>query len=103
EDGIRDFHVTGVQTCALPIWCGAIEYLSRWRMALAKDALLSGTKTLDRIADDIGYESASAFSTAFRKRWGCSPGRFARATMHDRSEERRGAREVMTRAVSSDI
>src|SRR5690606_42012047 len=25
EDGIRDFHVTGVQTCALPIshaWCG---------------------------------------------------------------------------------
>src|SRR5207302_6939604 len=22
EDGIRDFHVTGVQTCALPISCG---------------------------------------------------------------------------------
>src|SRR5690606_39562534 len=22
EDGIRDFHVTGVQTCALPIWKG---------------------------------------------------------------------------------
>src|SRR5690606_40801525 len=22
EDGIRDFHVTGVQTCALPIWYG---------------------------------------------------------------------------------
>src|SRR5690606_40405879 len=22
EDGIRDFHVTGVQTCALPIWLG---------------------------------------------------------------------------------
>src|SRR5690606_41037208 len=22
EDGIRDFHVTGVQTCALPIWSG---------------------------------------------------------------------------------
>src|SRR5690606_41108506 len=28
EDGIRDFHVTGVQTCALPIWptcCRAIS------------------------------------------------------------------------------
>src|SRR5690606_39371750 len=25
EDGIRDFHVTGVQTCALPIW-GAVYY-----------------------------------------------------------------------------
>src|SRR5690606_39868152 len=23
EDGIRDFHVTGVQTCALPISCGS--------------------------------------------------------------------------------
>src|SRR5690606_19193904 len=30
EDGIRDFHVTGVQTCALPIsivlWVGAYKY-----------------------------------------------------------------------------
>ncbi|KAA5606404.1 AraC family transcriptional regulator [Roseospira marina] len=58
--------------------CGPIEYLARWRMALAKDALLRGTKTLDRIADDIGYDSASAFSTAFRKRLGCPPGQFAR-------------------------
>src|SRR5271165_4726261 len=33
EDGIRDFHVTGVQTCALPIWVGA----SRSPMQLASD------------------------------------------------------------------
>jgi AraC-like DNA-binding protein len=59
--------------------CGPIEYLARWRMALAKDALIRTGKTLDRIADEIGYESASAFSTAFRKRQGLSPGRFARA------------------------
>src|SRR5690606_40511681 len=25
EDGIRDFHVTGVQTCALPIWACTIS------------------------------------------------------------------------------
>src|SRR5436309_11903324 len=24
EDGIRDFHVTGVQTCALPIYAGSV-------------------------------------------------------------------------------
>ena len=60
--------------------CGPIEYLARWRMALAKDSLLRGAKTLDRIADEIGYESASAFSTAFRKRLGVSPGKFARAS-----------------------
>ncbi len=58
--------------------CGPIEYLARWRLALAKDALVRGTQTLDRIAEEIGYESASAFSTAFRKRLGCSPGKFAR-------------------------
>src|SRR5690606_16877627 len=26
EDGIRDFHVTGVQTCALPIWSARRRY-----------------------------------------------------------------------------
>src|SRR5690606_40254659 len=28
EDGLRDFHVTGVQTCALPIWSAA-KYRAR--------------------------------------------------------------------------
>src|SRR5690606_32150671 len=33
EDGIRDFHVTGVQTCALPIWgtvCPPGKPLDAW-------------------------------------------------------------------------
>lgn len=58
--------------------CGPIEYLAGWRMAIARDSLTRGLKPLDRIAEEIGYESASAFSTAFRKRAGCSPGSFAR-------------------------
>jgi len=58
--------------------CAPIEYLARWRMAIAKDALVRGDKTLERIAEEIGYESASAFSTAFRKRLGFPPGKFAR-------------------------
>ncbi|AVA15109.1 AraC family transcriptional regulator [Sphingopyxis sp. MG] len=61
------------------IGCAPIEYLLRWRMAIAKDALVRGKMTLSQIAEDIGYESASAFSTAFRKRLGCPPGKFARA------------------------
>ncbi|QKJ94002.1 AraC family transcriptional regulator [Agrobacterium pusense] len=59
--------------------CAPIEYLARWRMALARDALIRGVKSLDDIAEEIGYESASAFSTAFRKRTGMAPGSFARA------------------------
>ncbi|MDO9441838.1 MAG: AraC family transcriptional regulator [Beijerinckiaceae bacterium] len=61
--------------------CPPIEYLARWRMAIAKQALAQGAKSLDRIADEIGYESASAFSTAFRKRLGYPPRRFARETV----------------------
>src|SRR5690606_39379681 len=37
EDGIRDFHVTGVQTCALPIFDLTLEYYSN----LATDILVS--------------------------------------------------------------
>src|SRR5690606_39294822 len=29
EDGIRDFHVTGVQTCALPIYAGGLRQLEQ--------------------------------------------------------------------------
>lgn len=59
--------------------CAPIEYLARWRMALAQDALSRGGPSLERLADEIGYESASAFSTAFRRRFGTSPGAFARS------------------------
>ncbi len=61
------------------VGCGPIEYLSNWRIALAKDSLARGGTPLDRLADEIGYESASAFSTAFRRHVGCPPGAFARA------------------------
>lgn len=60
------------------VGCAPMEYLARWRMSLAMDALSRGDASLDRIADDIGYQSASAFSTAFRKRIGRAPGAFAR-------------------------
>lgn len=59
--------------------CAPMEYVSRWRMALAQDALSKGGKPLDSLAEEIGYESASAFSTAFRRRFGCAPGAFARS------------------------
>lgn len=61
------------------VGCAPMEYLLRWRMAVARDALNRDEKSLTDIADEVGYESASAFNTAFRRRMGCSPGRFARA------------------------
>lgn len=63
---------------ATTIGCAPMEYLSRWRMSIAQDVLSKGEASLENLAEEIGYESASAFSTAFRKRLGCPPGAFAR-------------------------
>lgn len=54
-----------------------ISYLLHWRMALAKDALSRGDRRIDEIAFAIGFQSASAFTTAFTRAVGCSPRRFA--------------------------
>jgi len=59
---------------------GPISYLLRWRMALAKEALKSGTARMEEIAFSIGYKSASAFSTAFTRAVGCSPSRFTESS-----------------------
>ncbi|NRP89214.1 RCS-specific HTH-type transcriptional activator RclR [Ensifer adhaerens] len=57
-----------------------ISYLLRWRMALAKEALKSGTAGVEEIAFSIGYKSASAFSTSFTRAVGCSPSRFTESS-----------------------
>jgi len=46
--------------------------------ASIEEKTLGGRKPLKRLADEIGYESASAFTTAFRRRHGSAPGAFAR-------------------------
>lgn len=53
-----------------------IEYLLKWRIALAKDALRFTDRSIADIASAIGYGSTTAFSTAFRRATGCSPRAF---------------------------
>jgi AraC-like DNA-binding protein len=55
---------------------GPIDYLARWRMTLARDELRHGTRSIGEIALAIGFQSSSAFSTAFTKAEGCSPRQF---------------------------
>ena len=57
---------------------GPIDYLLRWRMTLARDELRHGAKSIGEIALTIGFQSSSAFSTAFTKSMGCSPRQFQR-------------------------
>jgi AraC-like DNA-binding protein len=53
-----------------------LEYLTRWRMMIARDALRHKDSNLATIAETIGYESDTAFSLAFKRRFGSSPGRY---------------------------
>jgi len=58
-----------------------MDYLLRWRMAQAKDLLRNGSLALADVAEAIGYQSASAFSTAFSRCVGQAPSTFARESM----------------------
>lgn len=56
-----------------------LDYLTRWRMLLAGARLGDGNQPVSSIAMSLGYESESAFSTAFRRVMGCAPRTYARA------------------------
>ena len=59
-----------------------LTYLIEWRMCLARDALRRGTRSISQLASATGYESESAFSTAFRRVVGSSPAQFREAARH---------------------
>jgi AraC-like DNA-binding protein len=55
-----------------------MDYLTRWRMLLAGDRLATSGAPISVIALSLGYESESAFSTAFKRVMGCSPRQYGR-------------------------
>lgn len=55
-----------------------MEYLLDWRMAVARRLLRDQRVPLSEVAEQVGYGSAGAFSTAFSRHVGQSPGRYAR-------------------------
>ncbi|MFF1295899.1 MULTISPECIES: AraC family transcriptional regulator [unclassified Streptomyces] len=50
-----------------------MTYLTGWRLALAADRLRDSDATLDAIARQVGYGSAFALSSAFKRVYGVSP------------------------------
>jgi AraC-like DNA-binding protein len=63
-----------------------MDYVTRWRMLLAGDRLASGSEPMSVIAVSLGYDSESAFSTAFKRVMGCAPRRYARVEPSLRAE-----------------
>ena len=51
-----------------------LQYLTEWRMTLARDHLSAGALSLTSIASEVGYGSPYAFATAFRRHHGMPPG-----------------------------
>jgi transcriptional regulator GlxA family with amidase domain len=55
-----------------------MQYLGRWRMALATNYLRRSALSLARIAELVGYETDAAFSRAFRREFGVPPAAWRR-------------------------
>ena len=55
-----------------------MQYLARWRMALAANYLSRTSLSLARIAGEVGYETDAAFNRAFRREYGSPPATWRR-------------------------
>ncbi len=56
-----------------------MAYLTEWRLALAADLLREPAATIATVARDVGYGSAFALSTAFKRSRGVSPHHYRRS------------------------
>jgi transcriptional regulator GlxA family with amidase domain len=50
-----------------------LDYLTRWRMELARRMLREGRRDVAQVAAQVGYSSQSAFGHAFKRTFGHSP------------------------------
>jgi AraC-like DNA-binding protein len=73
-----------------------MQYLTRWRMALAARALRTQSDLIARVAERCGYESEAAFNRAFKREFGAPPAAWRRL-------EQRGSGIVSGSADSSSV
>jgi AraC-like DNA-binding protein len=55
-----------------------MHYLTQWRMLLAANLLVRSNAPLVQIAQDVGYQTDTAFSRAFRREFGAPPAAWRR-------------------------
>ncbi len=60
-----------------------MQYLMQWRMLMAANLLSRSNAPLARIAEDVGYQTDTAFSRAFRREYGAPPAAWRRRHAHD--------------------
>jgi len=55
-----------------------MQHLTQWRMVLAANLLRGGSATLAQVAEDVGYQTDTAFIRAFRREYGVPPATWRR-------------------------
>ncbi len=60
-----------------------MQYLTNWRMQVASSLLRDTNAKIVHVAMDVGYESEAAFSRAFKRVAGLSPGAWRKARQAD--------------------
>lgn len=63
------------------VGCSPMHYLTQWRMLLAANLLCRSNAPLARIAEDVGYQTDTAFSRAFRRAYGSPPAAWRRSQL----------------------
>src|SRR5699024_11441452 len=97
EDGIRDRNVTGVQTCALPIWTLAITNYGEMDVSII-DQLPAGRKPIQtKWLQSNQHAAAIHFLREQLKQ-----GEIGRASCRERGERAEGGVEVETEMKYSD-
>lgn len=61
-----------------------MQYLTRWRTALAARQLRESQLSIARVATDVGYESEAAFNRAFKREFGLPPATWRKRAMAGR-------------------
>lgn len=56
-----------------------IQYLTQWRMSIAANLLSRSSESLAKIAKEVGYQTDTAFSRAFRRTYDAPPAAWRKA------------------------
>ena len=71
-----------------------MQYLTEWRMALARDHLRAGELTLAQVGASTGYASPYAFAAAFRRHHGVPPGQWRKREIAGPHAQQRAANQI---------
>ena len=72
-----------------------MAYLTRWRLQLGAEMLVSTSYSVAQIASEVGYESEAAFNRAFKREFEIPPARFRIRSRSAQAEPARQAKSTL--------